>query len=255
MKLDLKKILTDTLQPVEFSKEQLFYKVLPHFILEIMTKYFRLEVIGAENIPRKGPALITPNHSGFTGFDAVLLAHHIQQKTQRIPRVLTHNLWFINKNLSIPMKKMGFIEATTENGIKFLKKKQIVALFPEGENGNFKPTRRAYKLQEFKRGYIRMALTTGAPIVPCLIIGAEESNINLAKIKLSKHLRGLVLPLPLNTLPLPAKWKLIFLPPIYLPYKPSEANNSGLVHELNEDIREKMQTHLSNIIKKRKSLF
>ena len=96
MKLDLKKILSDVIQPVEFSKEQLFYKVLPHFILEVMTKYFRLEVIGVENIPKKGPALITPNHSGFTGFDAVLLSHHIHQKTQRVPRVLTHALWFIN---------------------------------------------------------------------------------------------------------------------------------------------------------------
>jgi 1-acyl-sn-glycerol-3-phosphate acyltransferase len=35
------------------------------------------------------------------------------------------------------MNKMGFIEATRENSLKFLKKNQQVLLFPEGEFGNF----------------------------------------------------------------------------------------------------------------------
>jgi len=237
------------------NAKTIFYRILPHFILEIMTKYFRLKIVGAKNIPKKGGAVIAPNHSGFAGFDVVLLSHHIQKATNRTPRVLTHALWFITKSLSIPMNKMGFIEATTPNGIKFLKKKQLVVLFPEGEHGNFKPSNQAYKLQEFKRGFVRMAIRTGTPIIPCLIIGAEETHINITKLKLSKFLKGTVLPLPLNTLPLPAKWKIVFLKPIHLPYKPNKADDKELVHEIASDIREQMQRELSNIIKKRKHIF
>jgi 1-acyl-sn-glycerol-3-phosphate acyltransferase len=46
----------------------LIYRVLPQFLGEILRKYFRLEVEGLENIPLRGPVIIAPNHSGFSGF-------------------------------------------------------------------------------------------------------------------------------------------------------------------------------------------
>ena len=56
-----------------------------------------------------------------------------------------------------------------------------------------------------------MAVATGAPIIPCVIIGAEESNINLGAVQLGKSLCGVTLPVPFNLLPFPAKWKIQFL--------------------------------------------
>jgi len=103
--------------------------------------------------------------------------------------VLTHHLWFLTKTTAIPANKLGFIEATSENGLKALKKNQLVVLFPEGEYGNFKPSSKAYQLQEFKRGFIRMALATNSPIIPTLILGAEETHVNLSRLKLTKFLR------------------------------------------------------------------
>jgi 1-acyl-sn-glycerol-3-phosphate acyltransferase len=100
----------------------------------------------------------------------------------------------------------------------------------------FKPSFKAYRLQEFKRGFIRAAIETNSPIVPVIVIGAEETHINLQQLKLSKYLRGLVLPIPLNVLPLPARWKIVFLEPIHLPYKPSAVNDSELMHEIAEDL-------------------
>jgi 1-acyl-sn-glycerol-3-phosphate acyltransferase len=100
-----------------------------------------------------------------------------------------------------------------------------------------------------------MALETQSPIIPALIIGAEETHINLSRLKFTKFLRGLVIPLPLNIIPLPAKWKILFLPPIYLPYKPEAATNNNLVHEIASEIQEKMQKALRNEIKKRKSVY
>jgi 1-acyl-sn-glycerol-3-phosphate acyltransferase len=235
--------------------DSLMYRVIPSLLMEIMEKYFRLEVEGLENIPKRGRAIFSPNHSGYSGFDALMLAHEIQKITGRTPRVLTHRLWFITKATAIPMNKMGFIEATRENSLKFLKKNQQVLLFPEGEFGNFKPSFKAYRLQEFKRGFIRAAIETNSPIVPVIVIGAEETHINLQQLKLSKYLRGLVLPIPLNVLPLPARWKIVFLEPIHLPYKPSAVNDSELMHEIAEDLREQMQSRINKELRKRNSVY
>lgn len=237
------------------GRDELIYKALPHLLLEIMRTYFRMEIEGEEHLPLKGRAMLVPNHSGFAGFDAVMLSHEIYKHTDRIPKILTHHLWFITESIAIPMNKMGFIEATTPNGLKHLQRNQIIALFPEGEYGNFKPSTQAYQLQEFKRGFVRMALTTQSPIIPTLIIGAEETHINLKRLRLSKYLRGTVLPLPLNILPLPARWKIKFLPAIHLPYKPSAANDRELVQEIAEEIQEAMQLELNQEIKSRPTIY
>lgn len=220
-----------------------------------MKKYFRIQIEGLENLPKSGKAIIAPNHSGYAGLDAMLISHTIHQGTGRIAKVMTHHLWFLTKATAIPANKLGFVEATKKNGLDLLKKKHMIVLFPEGEHGNFKPTSKAYRLQEFKRGYVRMALETNAPVIPTLVIGAEETHINLTKLKFSKYLRGLVLPLPLNVLPLPAKWKIKFLPPIHLPYTPDAINDSELVHEINEDIRETLQQEINKELKNRDFIY
>lgn len=239
----------------QLDTDALLYKVFPRLFMELMKKYFRLEIEGLENIPLKGPVIIAPNHSGFSGFDAMILAYILQENTKRIPRVMTHHLWFLTEKTALPAQKLGFIEATYANGISFLKKNNLVVLFPEGANGNFKATTKKYQLQEFKRGFIRMGLETGAVIVPTLVIGAEETHINLQKLKFTKFLRGLVLPLPLNIIPLPAKWKIIFDKPIVLPFGSEKAKDIELCHDLANEIQESMQKKLNKIIKKRGSAY
>ena len=240
---------------LSLDKETLLYRVLPRLLLEIMSKYFRMEVTGLENLPSKGRVLITPNHSGFSGFDALLLGHVIHQYTRRVPRILTHQFWFLTPTTAIPAQKMGFTEATYGNGIRALRKNNLVVLFPEGEQGNFKPTTKMYELQEFKRGFVRMALETQSVIVPAVIIGAEETHINLKQFKFTKFLRGTVLPLPLNIIPLPVKWRIHFLPPIKLPYPALRRHDTELVHEIAEDIREQMQKALQAELEKRGGVF
>src|SRR3984885_13303335 len=127
-------------QMMSADRDTLLYKLLPHFFLELMKTYFRVQVEGAQNLPRRGGALITPNHSGVSGFDAMVLHHEIMRASGRYPRVLTHHLWFLTPTTAIPAKRLGFIEATTENGLTALRKHQLVMLFPEGEYGNFKPS-------------------------------------------------------------------------------------------------------------------
>ncbi len=237
----------------ELSADTLLYKVFPKLFMEILKKYFRIEIVGLENIPTRGPVIIAPNHSGYSGFDAMILSYILQQNTKRIPRVMTHHLWFLTEKTALPAHKLGFIEATYDNGISLLKRNNMVVLFPEGEQGNFKPSSKRYQLQEFKRGFIRMAIETNAQIVPTIILGAEETHINLQQLKFTKFLRGLVLPLPLNVIPLPAKWKIIFEKPVHLTFSAEKTKDSELCNELAYEIQESLQKKINKEVKKRGS--
>lgn len=238
----------------KLDPETLLYRVFPHYLMELLRSYFRLEIEGLENIPKRGSALICPNHSGYSGLDALLLAHILHKDCKRIPRVLTHKFWFLTKTTAIPAQKMGFTEASIENGISALQKNNLVVIFPEGEKGNFKPSSKMYELQPFRRGFVRLALETQAPIIPTLILGAEETHINLSQLKLPGFLKGMVLPIPLNVIPLPIKWKIKFLPPRYLPYQASAASDHDLMSEIADDIQEQMQDLLAEEMQKRDGL-
>lgn len=227
-------------------------KEIPLFLLEIVRKYFRLEVEGLENIPKKGRALIVPNHSGVTALDAVMVGNEIQRSIKRVPRILAHPLWFVGPHIRILAKKMGLEEADKTAGERLLRAGRCVMIFPEGAAGNFKPTAHRYKLQEFRRGFVRMAMATKTPIVPVVVIGAEETNINLSSIALTKVLKGTIIPIPLNVLPLPAKWKIIFLPKISMAkYSKKDAANSALVHEISEHVRDLIQKRIDEELAKR----
>ncbi len=235
--------------------ERMAYRALPKFLMEVSRRYFRLEVQGLEHIPRRGAGILAPNHSGYSGLDSMLLANEINRGTGRLPRILTHHFWFLMKATAVPAEKVGFVEATTANGLTQLRKNNLVILFPEGEQGNFKPTAKRYRLQEFKRGFVRMALEQQCPIIPVLIIGAEEAHINLAQLGLPKFLGGAIIPLPLNIIPLPTKWTIKFLPPIHLPHNAEARDDRELVFEITEEIRETMQRALSESVKNRESVF
>ncbi len=236
----------------KLDADTILFRTLPRMLMEVMRKYFRLEVEGIENIPKRGPVLVIPNHSGFSGFDTMMLAHEIYRSHRRIARVMTHHFWFLNETVADPAQKLGYVEATYDNGIRHLAKNDVVILFPEGEQGNFKPSHKMYVLQEFKRGFVRMAIETDCPIVPTLVIGAEETHINLSQLK---FLKGAVLPIPLNLFPLPVRWKIKFLPPIYLPYNKSHLEDSELMRDIAQDVREQMQAALTAELQKRRSVW
>ncbi len=199
---------------VELVKNDRFRKA-SRVWMKLLRVYFRLEVEGIENIPKKGKAIISPNHSGYSGFDAVLLGHVVLKYRRRIPRILAHRAFFdLSSRVREVSESFGLRKASIGGGAEILKKNRLIVLFPEGESGNFKSSRKAYLLKPFHTGFVRMALESEAPIIPCVIIGAEETHLNLGNINLSKVIKGLRIPLPLNVLPLPAKWRIVFLKPI-----------------------------------------
>lgn len=255
MKAFFGKAMSKALKSTGLSKEDVAYKVLPHFLLEIFTKYLRVNSEGMENLPKKGPVIFIANHSGFMGFDALMIGHQIYLHTKRVPRIIAHKLWFLRPEISVHAKRLGLIPATLENGLKILKKNQGLILFPEGEEGNFKPTKYRYRLRRFRRGFVRLALQTGAPIVPVAVIGAEETSITISQIRWAKDLLGIIIPVPLNVIPLPAKWHIKFLKPIYLEKNEDKAHDMEYVTKISRQLRRQLQRDLHEELKKRERVF
>ena len=251
----LKRTVSKALAVSGLNKQEIAYRALPNFLLELMTRYLRVSCRGIENIPKSGPYIVIANHSGYMGFDALMIGHQIHQAKKSVPRIIAHKLWFLHPEFSVHIKKLGLIPATIENGFKILERGQPLILFPEGEEGNFKPTRLRYRLKRFRRGFIRLALRTGAPIIPSFVIGAEETHITLSQIRWAKELLGVLIPIPLNVIPLPVKWHICFLPPIYIEKQPERADDIPYVTKLSREIRLNLQREIHSALKKREHIF
>ena len=101
-----------------------------------------------------------------------------------------------------------------------------------------------------------MALLSKAPVVPCIIIGAEEANINLGKIRFEKYLKGLTIPIPFNLIPFPAKWKIQFLPPSDLTEFTAQDTNNKIKMQLAADqVRTSMQRVIDLELRKRNYVY
>jgi 1-acyl-sn-glycerol-3-phosphate acyltransferase len=227
-------------------------------LLKVLKAYFRVEVEGLENLPGpKQKGLVCPNHSGYAGTDAVLLAHLIREHTGRRPRILAHRAFFdFSETMKAVSESFGLQKASIQNGLDVQNRNHLLILFPEGEKGNFKPTTMRYRLQDFKTGFLRIAIEAGAPIIPCVIIGAEESHLNLGNINLSKIAKGMRIPLPLTLLPLPAKWKIKFLPPIdTTPFQGELLDDAEKMKKLAKKIRHQIQTAIHQELRSRKFIF
>jgi 1-acyl-sn-glycerol-3-phosphate acyltransferase len=222
----------------------LLHYALPRYYAEFLIKFVSLEVEGMELLP-KGRSIIVPNHSGIIGWDGIILPYEVFKITRRIPRIMTHAFWTENKYLKDSFQRLGFIPPDFKKAVKLLKKNKNLVIFPEAEHGNFKPSYKMYKLSEFNPGFVALAIMTNAVVVPTVIMGAEENFINLGTIDWFEKSLGAKIPIPLNLLPLPSKWKIKFLKPVsFAKYDRKDVKNEKFVKEVADNIRFRIQTSI-----------
>ena len=141
----------------------------------IASKWFRIEVRGAENIPSTGGALLVSNHSGTIPVDGLMTMVTVNDHAHRNLRPLGADLVFKMPVVSEIARKAGATLACNEDAERMLRQGELVGVWPEGFKGIGKPYSERYKLQRFGRGgFVSAAMRTGVPIVPVSVIGAEE---------------------------------------------------------------------------------
>src|SRR3954449_6497408 len=189
-------------------------------------KYFRVETRGLDNIPSNGGALVVANHSGTVPIDALMtqLAIYDHHPAKRHLRMLGADLVFRSPVIAPVARKAGNTLACNADAERLLSTGELAGVWPEGFKGIGKPFSERYKLQRFGRGgFVSAALRTGAPIIPCSIVGAEEIYPMVGNVKSLARLVGLpyvpvtpTFPLLglLGLVPLPSKWIIEFGEPV-----------------------------------------
>jgi len=233
----------------------------------LYSKWFRVEATGLENIPAKGRALLVANHAGSLPYDSAMVMHAVRRDhpSRRDVRPLVEDTVFHLPFLGPIMNRIGGVRADPENAERLLQKDELVAVFPEGEKGMGKLWKDRYRLQRFGRGgFVKLALRTGAPIIPVAVVGAEEAAPMLGKVTwFAKNIGIPWIPVtptfpwlgPAGLLPLPSKWYVQFGAPIDLgnAHGPAAAEDRLLVNKLAEQIRTQIQTMIEGLLGQRRS--
>ncbi|MCU1616925.1 MAG: phospholipid/glycerol acyltransferase [Frankiales bacterium] len=261
--------LTGTYETDEFGFDpDLTDHALLPLLRPLFHKYFRVEAQGLENVPSQAGALVVANHSGTLPIDALMtiVALHDEHPANRRLRLLGADLVFEMPFIGSMARKMGTTLACNEDAERLLTENELVGVFPEGFKGIGKPFRERYTLQRFGRGgFVTAALRTGAPIIPCAIVGAEEIYPMIGNAKTAARLFGLpyfpitpTFPLlgPLGLVPLPSKWLIAFGEPIdTASYGPGAAEDPMLVFNLTDQVRETIQQAIYQLLLQRRSVF
>jgi 1-acyl-sn-glycerol-3-phosphate acyltransferase len=164
--------------------------------------------------------------------------------------------------------KIGGVPAHPANVHRLLHdERQLVLVFPEGRKGTEKLYKDRYRLRRFGRGgFVEAAMRAGVPIVPVAVVGAEEAMPAFAQLKTLQKLTGLIY-FPLTpTWPhfglagmagyLPAKFRIRFLEPIPTDqWGEAPWEDRGLVQNVADDVRARIQENLYEMLSKRESVW
>jgi len=161
-----------------------FTELLINVVTPVIEKWFRPDVRGLENFPSTGGALVVSNHSGgVLTPDWNILAPALYRKFgyDRPLYTLAHYGVFFTP-FRASLGRLGVIHASQENAAKALRSDAVVLAFPGGDYDAFRPTLRQNVIDFGGRtGYVRAAMQPGAPIVPAVSIGGQETQLFLTR--------------------------------------------------------------------------
>lgn len=231
--------------------------------------WFRAEVEGASNLPAEGRAIVVANHSGPLPLDGLMLRRAVQRERDRDLRFLAEDYVYHFPFLGTWLSRLGAVRACPENAERLLDDGHVVAVFPEGAKGTGKLYRDRYKLQRFGRGgFVKLALRTGAPIVPCAILGGEETHPMVHRLEaLAKPLGVPFLPVtplfpllgPLGLVPAPVKWRIAFGAPVDVAGEAGmpaalALEDDAVVSRLADRVRASVQGEVERLVGDRRSV-
>ncbi|MDO5067379.1 MAG: lysophospholipid acyltransferase family protein [Propionibacteriaceae bacterium] len=157
----------------------MWYGFFKTFLFRPLVRHgFRARIVGAENVPPTGGAILASNH--IAAMDSVVVPAMLPRKVTfpakaelfKGDRGIGSKIvaWFLKAIGMVPMDRGGgrasaaSLQAITD----VLEAGQVVAIYPEGTRS---PDGRLYK---GKTGMARMVLASGAPVLPVGVVGTQK---------------------------------------------------------------------------------
>ena len=198
----------------------ILYRVVWLFLLALNKGFWRLKIVGKENLPATGPFVLAPVHRSFIDF---ALTSGITRRRMRY--MGKDSLWkvglfgkFISALGAYPVHRGGADREALKRTVEVLQGGEPVVIFPEGTRQS------GPKVEHLFEGAAYVASKVGVPVVPVGIGGSEQA---LRKGK---------------KLPRPVKVTIVVGEPI-APPSPSEGGRTSrrAVHELTVQLRDEIQ--------------
>jgi 1-acyl-sn-glycerol-3-phosphate acyltransferase len=225
--------------------------------LELLYRWWwRVDVIGLERLPPRGPVLVTANRTGaLLPYEAFMLARALGRRSPgvRAARAVV-DAWVLGLPVAgAAAAALGAIPATAGALRRVLAAGEVAIIFPEGPEAVAKPLARRYRLAPFGRAsLVRVAVDAGAPIVPVAVVGAEEAQPVLWRSERLGRLLGLpAVPVPPPLVPLPTKWTIH----VGEPLAPPARGDRRLLRGFGPRLRERLQGLVSDGVNRRRGLF
>ncbi len=132
--------------------------------------YFRMVRTGRQHIPKQGAAIIAANHRSF--FDPFVIGTMARRPLYYVAKRELFEIhpvisWLLSALGGFPVDRDHGDRDTIETAKELLARGEIVLIFPEGTRTRPGP------LASPRRGVGRLALETGAPVIPIAVIGTE----------------------------------------------------------------------------------
>jgi 1-acyl-sn-glycerol-3-phosphate acyltransferase len=149
----------------------MFYRFWWVILSPLIRLYWRIRVVGRENLPRKGGVILASNHQ--SGLDPVVVGGIVTRPIYwlaKVEYVITpKQAWFFKSVGVIPVNRDAPEHVALEKAAETVRAGKIFGIYPEGTRS---PDGRIYKGYT---GVARVAEMTGAAVIPCGVMNTLEA--------------------------------------------------------------------------------
>jgi 1-acyl-sn-glycerol-3-phosphate acyltransferase len=247
------------------QRQKYFWNVLVDY-------WFRMEMDGWENLPDP-PVLLIGIHSGAPFvWDAWTVGVQWWRRfgQDRVLHGTAHDALMAIPLIGKYFRCMGVLPAAPDSIAAALADGRDVALWPGGEVDSLRPWRERDRANlAGRKGFVKMAIRAGAPIVPIATVGGADAMPVLIRgdrlsraLGLDRLLRLRVFPLAISLpwgiapaalpqLPLPAKIRTRLMPCVEIDHDPRCAEDDGYVDRTYQEVQRRIQAGMDSLARKR----
>ncbi len=235
-----------------------------------LDRFFEPHVRGLERVPERAALFVANHNAGVMMPDLFVLgrALHLHHGMEQVPYVLAHDVLF-----QLPIRdaivRLGAVPASPSSLKALFEAGRKAIVYPGGDREVMRPYRHRHRICFGpRRGYVRMAIREGVPIVPVVTAGAHEAFLVLddggslaERLGLPRRLRvnvaptvlsvpwGLTVGLPPPYLPVPTRIVTEVLDPISFDRAGDDAaSDAAYVERCHEQVVEAMQAALDHLV-------
>jgi 1-acyl-sn-glycerol-3-phosphate acyltransferase len=254
--------------PIGSGRDPEFLKrVTP--ILDLYTKWYRPEVRGFDGLPERGqPFLMVGNHNGGSAppdLPILLTAWWRERGYDEPVYGLYHSFFLSIPGVGTVMSKTGALDANPDDAERALRAGAPLVVYPGGDHDAFRPWSQRDTVDfAGRKGFVRLALRTGVPIVPVTACGVQDSIVvltrgeaivrwapwlKLMRVKVQPVILGAPTGVSLGwpTVPLPTRSIVQLGEPIEHGYGPDAADDDGIVSNLYDKVVSTMQATMREL--------